>query len=439
MSRSSSAIRSVPPMAKRLLLPLLLVVTLGAMPGSLIPQKAEAKDPPPDDGSDDFASGDEHLDPQAPLTDEPSAELVSIDESEDPVGPSAPVVGALSASGIPEVALRAYRAAEATMATDDPGCGLRWSLVAAIGRVESNHGRFGGSQLRADGTTTRPIVGIPLDGRSGVATITDTDGGRFDNDPVYDRAVGPMQFIPSTWRFAGADGNGDGVEDPHNMFDAALAAAGYLCAGDTDLRDPSQRADAVFRYNHSDQYVAVVLALADQYERGVTSLPSVPGASTPPPPLPSPVLPPASVTRPPLGVDPGRTPGTSPTTSTTQPPGSSTSSTTSSSTSSTTSSSVPGSSTSSSSTTSTTQPCPTTTSTVPDPSSTTTTSTTTTTTTTVADPSSTTTTTVPGCATPATAPVSTTTPTTASDMAVLLGALAFAPSYLLYRRRNRHA
>lgn len=46
-----------------------------------------------------------------------------------------------------------------------------------------------------------------------------------------------MQFIPSTWSNGGpdgtgwgADGNGDGKKDPHNVFDAALAAGGYLCA-----------------------------------------------------------------------------------------------------------------------------------------------------------------------------------------------------------------
>ena len=44
-----------------------------------------------------------------------------------------------------------------------------------------------------------------------------------------------MQFIPSTWMIYGADGNGDGIKDPFNIFDAALAAANYLCDAGGDL------------------------------------------------------------------------------------------------------------------------------------------------------------------------------------------------------------
>jgi hypothetical protein len=407
--------------------PLLLVVTVAAVPGTVLPEREPS--PPRDEFSFDGETwSTDPIGPprSAPDEPEPDPELVSANESPTTTSESsAPVVGALTASGIPEIALRAYRAAQATLAVTDPGCGLRWSLVAAIGRVESNHGRYGGAQLRADGTGTRPIRGIPLDGRPGAATIHDTDDGALDGDRVFDRAVGPMQFIPSSWRFAAADGNGDGLTDPDNIFDAALAAGGYLCAGETDLRDPSQRASAVFRYNRSDEYVALVLALADQYEQGVTPLPSVPGAPAPPPPLPSPVLPPASVTPPPFGREPGPA---SPSTGSTTTSSSSTSTTTT------------------SSTTTTTAPCPTTTTTtttVPsDPSSTTTTSTTTTTTTTV-DPEPTSTsapsTTVPGCPDPTTttAPASTTTSSTPVDGAALLGGLVLLPLCVAYRARRR--
>ena len=144
---------------------------------------------------------------------------------------SAEVVTRLGESGIPEVALAAYMQAADAQAAEDPACGIRWTLLAAIGRVESNHGRFGGAELRDDGYGTRPIRGIPLDGRANVAFIGDTDGGELDGDTTYDRAVGPMQFIPSTWAGSGADGNGDGRKDPNNIFDAARGAARYLCAG----------------------------------------------------------------------------------------------------------------------------------------------------------------------------------------------------------------
>jgi hypothetical protein len=186
-----------------------------------------------------------------------------------------PVIKTLGESGIPDVAVRAYKKAEARLAVSDPGCGVPWTLLAAIGRVESNHGRFGGAQLRDDGSATRRIRGIPLDGRPNVALIRDSDGGALDGDTRYDRAVGPMQFIPSTWRAVNADGNGDGFADPNNMFDAAQGAAQYLCTGTSNLRDPARAAQAVRRYNNADSYVRVVLGLARMYQAGrVVGLPS---------------------------------------------------------------------------------------------------------------------------------------------------------------------
>jgi len=181
---------------------------------------------------------------------------------------SAGVTTALDDSGIPVVALKAYQRAAAALAASDAACHLPWQLAAAIGRVESDHGRFGGAVLLPDGYGTRPIRGIPLDGRDGVALVRDMDGGKLDGDPNFDRAVGPMQFIPSTWAVYGVDGNGDGKRDPNNIFDAALAAADYLCAGGGDMTNPAQEAAAVRRYNDADEYVRVVLALAASYEHG---------------------------------------------------------------------------------------------------------------------------------------------------------------------------
>jgi hypothetical protein len=222
------------------------------------------------------------------IEDEVLAEFVAPEQLEAvPVGPGrvakpvqmvlsgAPVISTLGESGIPDVVLRAYKQAEARLAVSDPGCGVPWTLLAAIGRVESNHGRFGGAELRDDGSATRRIRGIPLDGRPNVALIRDSDGGALDGDTVYDRAVGPMQFIPSTWRAVNADGNGDGFGDPNNMFDAAQGAAEYLCTGTSDLRDPARAAQAVRRYNNADSYVRVVLGLARMYATGrVVGLPS---------------------------------------------------------------------------------------------------------------------------------------------------------------------
>lgn len=171
--------------------------------------------------------------------------------------------------GIPARALVAYQQAERLLAVGDPGCHLDWALVAAIGRVESSHGRFGGNALGTDGVARPGIIGIALDGSRGTARILDTDGGRHDRDTRFDRAVGPMQFIPGTWSSVGVDADRDGARDPQDVDDAAAATGVYLCSGPGDLRQRSDRERAVFRYNHSDEYVRTVLAIADAYARGV--------------------------------------------------------------------------------------------------------------------------------------------------------------------------
>ena len=162
------------------------------------------------------------------------------------------------------VALDAYWKAAKAMAVDDPTCGIPWWALAGITRSESRHGTYGGARLLANGDVDRTIVGIPLDGTNNTALIADTDGGAYDGDPVYDRAVGPMQFIPSTWRRWAQDGNDDHQSSPNNIYDAALAAAHYLCAS-----GPMQASDEMTRgflsYNHSDSYATTVLNYAKGY------------------------------------------------------------------------------------------------------------------------------------------------------------------------------
>jgi membrane-bound lytic murein transglycosylase B len=185
---------------------------------------------------------------------------------QQPIAPT--VISGLAANGIPNVALNAYRVAAARMANSSPDCGIDWSLVAGIGRVESNHGRFRGAVLNSDGTSTPKIMGPPLNGVQ-FAFIRDTDGGSFDGDSSYDRAVGPMQFIPATWRAYGVDADGTGSADPFNINDAALGAAHYLCVSGGNLRTDAGQRKAVMAYNHSDSYVNEVLALARAYANGI--------------------------------------------------------------------------------------------------------------------------------------------------------------------------
>jgi membrane-bound lytic murein transglycosylase B len=135
--------------------------------------------------------------------------------------------------------------------------------------VEGHHGTYGGTTLEADGDTDRRIIGIPLDGTNDTAVIGDSDGGAYDGDATYDRAVGPMQFIPQTWSRFKADGNDDGTSSPFNLYDATLAAATYLCTASSGLdADPGLRT-AYFAYNHSEAYVDAVLGFARLYERTV--------------------------------------------------------------------------------------------------------------------------------------------------------------------------
>ncbi|MFE6362781.1 lytic transglycosylase domain-containing protein [Streptomyces sp. NPDC057806] len=175
-----------------------------------------------------------------------------------------------SDSGIPQTVLAAYQQAATSLQEAKPGCNLPWELLAAIGHVESGHAR--GGRVNADGTTTSPILGPQLNG-IGFANISDTDGGAYDGDSSYDRAVGPMQFIPSTWEWAGRDGNGDGKKDPNNIYDAALAAGHYLCRFGWDLSDGADLKSAILSYNNSTDYLNTVLAWLEHYRKGVDAIP----------------------------------------------------------------------------------------------------------------------------------------------------------------------
>lgn len=181
-----------------------------------------------------------------------------------PAAPPTATSGGLRHPDILPVAMAAYLAVAAADRAD--GCVVPWSLLAGIGKVESDHGRIGGRAPGADGVVRPPVIGIALDGRPGVAAIPDTDGGALDGDTVWDRAVGPMQVIPTTWARHGTDGDGDGVADPQDLHDAVPTAAAVLCAGSPgDLAVPAQAREALRAYNASTAYADAVLAHAATY------------------------------------------------------------------------------------------------------------------------------------------------------------------------------
>ncbi|MFC4125520.1 lytic murein transglycosylase [Nocardia rhizosphaerae] len=203
-----------------------------------------------------------------PITQEAPRKLRALTPSANSLAPFAGTVPLQSISlpagsgalGIPEIVLAAYRNAELALESAQPGCGLTWNLLAGIGRIESGHASNG--RTDAAGTSTTPIFGPALDGTlPGNEIIREADGG-------FVRAVGPMQFLPSTWALYSADGNGDGASDPHNVFDAALGAGKYLCSGGLNLRDAAQELRAVLRYNNSMSYAANVLSWSAAYRTG---------------------------------------------------------------------------------------------------------------------------------------------------------------------------
>jgi membrane-bound lytic murein transglycosylase B len=253
---------------------------------------------------------------------------------------------ATGGASIPATVLAAYQRAVERMNMVQPNCHIPLELLAAIGKVESGHAR--GGRVDAEGRTLAPILGPVLNGGP-FAAIADTDGGEYDGDKTWDRAVGPMQFIPSTWSRWASDGNADGRLDPSNVYDASLAAARYLCAANRDLGTPEGLDEAVLSYNHSTSYLSLVRSWMAVYRNGTvsvddildagplpvdddasatsapsTSAPSPSAPSTPATPPPGPATPSVTVPTPPTTTtptDPVPPPSTTPsTTDPTSPP-----------------------------------------------------------------------------------------------------------------------
>jgi membrane-bound lytic murein transglycosylase B len=192
----------------------------------------------------------------------PSTTPVAAPPASAPVVAPAWVAKVAAKAGIPVPAVRAYANAELR---EPKGCEVGWTTLAGIGWVESQHGTLGGRILGDDGHPGTPIVGPALDGDPYAAIPATPETSAWHGDPVWDHAVGPMQFIPSTWERWGADGDGDGVADPNDIDDAAATASAYLCADGHDLTSGAGWANAVFGYNHDQSYVDSVHSAATTY------------------------------------------------------------------------------------------------------------------------------------------------------------------------------
>ncbi len=197
---------------------------------------------------------------------QPNASTTVVDVPGDPSAPPPAIRIAATGSSvgvqgvrvdIADVLLEAYRAA---VTRAPAGCHLPVSLLAAIGQVES--GSLVGRPVDRRHRTS--VLGPVLDGH-GYATVADTDAGRWDGNATWDRAVGPMQFIPGTWRTFGVDGDSDGVANPQDVEDAAASTAAYLCYGGRDLSDPAALRAAILAYNHSPAYLGLVLTYQERF------------------------------------------------------------------------------------------------------------------------------------------------------------------------------
>ncbi len=258
LSRRSKAIALVP-----------LALASGVWTASLVNPTANAS------SSTNSALPDGTKVPDAAIEAPASVPVPGIIAPAVPEGSADSVVSGASSNGIPAPALAAYQRGAQIIDAADKSCNIPWELIAAIGRVESDHGRYGGNTLSKEGVSKPGIYGISLNGKNGTQAINDTDGGQLDNDTVYDRAVGPMQFIPSTWQVVKVDADGDSKRNPQDMDDAALATAVYLCSGKDNLSNRKGQEAAVFRYNHSQDYVNLVLRIMEAYSSGdYTAVPS---------------------------------------------------------------------------------------------------------------------------------------------------------------------
>src|SRR3954447_8666235 len=253
LSRRSKAIALVP-----------LALASGVWTASLVSASATASST--DDGNSALPDGTKV--PANAIEAPASVPVPGVIAPAVPQGSADSVVSGASSNGIPAPALAAYQRGAQIINAADKSCNIPWELIAAIGRVESDHGRYGGNTLTQDGVSKPGIYGIPLDGKNGTQVVHDTDGGQYDHDAVYDRAVGPMQFIPSTWQVVKVDADGDGQRNPQDMDDASLATAVYLCSGSDNLSNRKGQEAAVLRYNHSQDYVNLVLRIMEAYSSG---------------------------------------------------------------------------------------------------------------------------------------------------------------------------
>lgn len=160
---------------------------------------------------------------------------------------AAPKLRADKVGAVPASAFVAYVRAQDTASVVDPTCRLPWTFLAAVGRIESDHGRAGGGSLTSTGVE-QPAI---------------REGSR----------VGPMRLPLSLWAEQARDGDGDGKLNPQDVDDAALTAGLTLCESGDDLSSFEGMFRAAMRLRDSSAYATQVTTLALALEKNPSAQP----------------------------------------------------------------------------------------------------------------------------------------------------------------------
>ncbi len=177
--------------------------------------------------------------------------------------------GAATRDGLadaPFEAVAAYQRAASVINAAAP-CNLDWLVLAAIGRIASDHGRGvdGTHRINPRGKVKPALVGQPLNGHAGRAAVSDTDAGAIDQNPRWDAPVGPMGLLPETWSRVAVDADADGERNVQDVDDAALGAAVLLCSSGKDLSHRQALRRALHTYDSTPHFARVVRRLAAAY------------------------------------------------------------------------------------------------------------------------------------------------------------------------------
>lgn len=178
-------------------------------------------------------------------------------------GTQRPATARPATAGVPARIGQAYQAAAGRCP------GLDWTLLAAVGGVETNHGQFAGAAVDTDtGEATPWTFGPALNGTNHTAPLPIGPWtGWWGLAGPWQQAVGPMQFLPGTFAAHAVDADGDGTTNPHDVDDAVATTAAYLCSAAGDHLDGPDEIARIYNPGDAANYAAQLTAEQDRIHR----------------------------------------------------------------------------------------------------------------------------------------------------------------------------